>query len=56
MLETKSTTKPTSAGGFMRPLLMGIMLVHNDVECLLEAAYHYSKKVLNELKQQAVAC
>lgn len=33
-----------------------VLLVHNDVECLLEATYHYSKKVLNELKQQAVAC
>lgn len=33
-----------------------VLLVHNDVECLLEAAYHYSKKVLNELKQQVVAC
>lgn len=33
-----------------------VLLVYNDVECLLEAAYHYSKKVSNELKKQAVAC
>jgi hypothetical protein len=33
-----------------------VLLVYNDVECLLEATYHYSTKVLNELKKQDVAC
>jgi hypothetical protein len=33
-----------------------VLLVHNDVECLLEAAYHYNKRVLKQAKEQAIAC
>jgi hypothetical protein len=33
-----------------------VLLAYNDVECLLEAAYHYNKKILKQVKQQAIVC